>query len=425
MRANAKNIGVHRRIDLSLLVTVIFLICFGLIMVYSTSSYEAAMKFNDSAYFLKKQALATALGLIVMIAATVIDYHYWAKIPWLIYVVSVVAILAVLTPIGIEANGAKRWIGVGPVSFQPAELAKVAIIIFFATMLSKRPNIVNKLASTIGMFIYMGIVAGLLMFVTDNFSSALIVAGIAYIMMMITSKNTKWFIIFAVVLVGVLALFLVLAGGFRLTRIMVWMDPESYSKEGGFQTMQALYALGSGGLFGKGLGQSVQKLGFVPEAQNDMIFSIICEELGIFGGIALIALFVFMIWRFMVIANNAQDLFGSLIVFGVMTHIALQVVLNIAVVTNTMPNTGITLPFISYGGTSVAFLLGEMGLALSVSRGRKIKYNNDQTSQMTDIRTAQPIKQPVKQPVKQSTKQTVKQPKKQTVRQPRGRGYED
>ena len=165
---------------------------------------------------------------------------------------------------------------------------------------------------------------------------------------------------------------LLLLGGFRATRIMVWLNPEQYSSKGGFQVLQGLYAIGSGGLFGKGLGQSVQKLGFVPEAQNDMIFTIICEELGLFGGIAVLLLFAFLIWRFMVIANNATDLYGSLVAVGVMAHIAVQVILNVAVVTNTIPNTGVTLPFISYGGTSVVFLLSEMGIVLSVAR-RSVK----------------------------------------------------
>lgn len=155
---------------------------------------------------------------------------------------------------------------------------------------------------------------------------------------------------------------------FRMNRFKVWLEPEKYSREGGFQVLQALYAIGSGGIFGKGLGQSVQKLGFVPEAQNDMIFTIICEELGLFGAVSVILMFLFMIWRFMVIANNSTDLFGSLIVVGVLAHISIQVILNIAVVTNTIPNTGITLPFISYGGTSILFLMIEMGLVLSVSR---------------------------------------------------------
>ena len=159
---------------------------------------------------------------------------------------------------------------------------------------------------------------------------------------------------------------------YQLERIEVWLDPLSYQLEGGFQVLQGLYAIGSGGIFGKGLGQSLQKLGFVPEAQNDMVFSIICEELGLFGAGAILILFLLMLWRFAVIAGNAPDLFGTLLVTGVMAHIGIQVMLNVAVVTNTIPNTGITLPFISYGGTSVLFLLIEMGLGLSVSN--QIKY---------------------------------------------------
>lgn len=364
---------IKRKWDMSLLVTAIFLVCFGLVMIYSTSSYEAAMKFGDSAYYLKKQLIATALGLIIMFFTAASDYHRWKKCAVLAYIATIICILLVLTPIGIEANGARRWIGVGSFSFQPAELAKLSIILFFAFFLSKKPNLVNKFGTSLAMLFYAGLISGLIVIITKNLSSAIIVMGIAYIMILVTSKKSRWFVFVAVLgFVGMVAA-LFLAGGFRLERIRVWLEPEKYAQDGGFQTLQALYALGSGGLFGKGLGQSVQKLGFVPEAQNDMVFSIICEELGIFGGIAIIILFGFMIWRFMVIANNAEDLFGTLIAVGVLAHIAIQVVLNIAVVTNTIPNTGITLPFISYGGTSTVFIMAEMGLVLSVSKGKKVK----------------------------------------------------
>jgi len=161
--------------------------------------------------------------------------------------------------------------------------------------------------------------------------------------------------------------------GFRSERILAWLDPESYAQGKGFQTLQALYAIGSGGVWGKGLGQSMQKLSFIPEAQNDMIFSIICEELGLFGAIAIILMFIMLLWRMMIVANNARDLFGAMLVVGVMGHIAIQAVLNIAVVTATIPNTGISLPFISYGGSSVLFLLIEIGLVLSVARGIQLK----------------------------------------------------
>ncbi len=364
---------IKRKWDMSLLVTVIFLVCFGLVMIYSTSSYEAAMKFGDSTFYLKRQLLATVLGIIVMFFTASLDYHRWGKYAILAYIATIICIVLVLTPIGIEANGARRWIGVGSFSFQPAELAKLSIILFFAFFLSKKPNLVNKFGTSVAMIIYAALISGLIVVITKNLSSAIIVMGIAYIMILVTSKKSRWFVFIAVLGFAAMVAVLFLAGGFRLERIRVWLEPEKYAQDGGFQTLQALYALGSGGLFGKGLGQSVQKLGFVPEAQNDMVFSIICEELGIFGGIAIIILFGFMIWRLMSIANNAEDLFGTLIAVGVLAHIAIQVVLNIAVVTNTIPNTGITLPFISYGGTSTVFLMAEMGLALSVSKGKKVK----------------------------------------------------
>lgn len=364
---------IKRKWDMSLLVTVIFLVCFGLVMIYSTSSYEAAMKFGDSTFYLKRQLLATVLGIIVMFFTASLDYHRWGKYAILAYIATIICIVLVLTPIGIEANGARRWIGVDSFSFQPAELAKLSIILFFAFFLSKKPNLVNKFGTSVAMLIYAALISGLIVVITKNLSSAIIVMGIAYIMILVTSKKSRWFVFIAVLGFAAMVAVLFLAGGFRLERIRVWLEPEKYAQDGGFQTLQALYALGSGGLFGKGLGQSVQKLGFVPEAQNDMVFSIICEELGIFGGIAIIILFGFMIWRLMSIANNAEDLFGTLIAVGVLAHIAIQVVLNIAVVTNTIPNTGITLPFISYGGTSTVFLMAEMGLALSVSKGKKVK----------------------------------------------------
>ncbi len=212
--------------------------------------------------------------------------------------------------------------------------------------------------------------------VTENLSSAIIILGIAMLMIFVATPDYKRFVIMgliasALILGIVWAIFntsIVEKLGFRGGRILAWRDPEAYAQDKGFQTLQALYAIGSGGIWGKGLGQSMQKLDFIPEAQNDMIFSIICEELGLFGAIAIILMFIMLLWRMMIVANNAPDLFGALLVVGVMGHIAIQVILNIAVVTNTIPNTGISLPFISYGGSSVLFLMMEIGLVLSVAR---------------------------------------------------------
>ena len=203
----------------------------------------------------------------------------------------------------------------------------------------------------------------------NNLSTAIIILGIAVCMLFVASPKYSHFVLMAAA-VGVVGVVFISFEAYRMDRIKIWLNPEAYEK--GYQTLQGLYAIGSGGLFGKGLGESMQKLGFIPEAQNDMIFSIICEELGLFGAISVILIFMFMIYRFMVIAGNAPDLMGAMIVIGVMAHIAIQVILNIAVVTNTIPNTGVTLPFISYGGTSLVFLMAEMGLALSVSKGIRL-----------------------------------------------------
>lgn len=371
-RRNTRRIvGKRVSMDYSLLFIIIFLVCFGLVMLYSTSSYNALIKYSDSAYYLKKQIKATLLGFVVMAIAAKIDYRIYAKLAIWAYIAAVVAIILVVTPLGITANGATRWIGAGPVSFQPAELAKLAIILIMALAITKNRKRIKELKIT-GRLLMIALPPVMLILVlTKNMSSAIIVAGIAVVMLFVASPKYSHYVVIAVAAVAAVAAVLLFGSDFRSDRIQAWLNPEMYASGTGYQTVQSLYAIGSGGLAGKGLGQSVQKLGYVPEAQNDMIFSIICEELGLFGGIAVILLFAFMIWRFMIIANNAKDLFGSMLVTGVMAHIAIQVVLNIAVVTNTFPNTGITLPFISYGGTSILFLMAEMGMVLSVSKYEK------------------------------------------------------
>ncbi len=368
--------------DYTLLFVVIFLIAFGLIMIYSTSSYEATGELGDSTYYLRHQFTATLAGVVVMVMTILVDYHRWEKYAFVGMAVSIVLIFLVLTPMGVEVNGARRWIRVaGSLQFQPAEIVKIAVILFCASMITHFSK--KKLATLKGAFIVIAapaIMAVLLWKVTDNLSSGIIVGGIAIVMLFVADSDYKKYIV--VILAAVAAGFILVyaathiqSDSFRMGRIAVWLDPEKDPDGIGFQTLQALYAIGSGGVFGKGLGGSMQKLGFLPEAQNDMIFSIICEELGLFGAFAVILLFVLLIWRCMVIANNAPDLFGALLVVGVMAHFAIQVILNIAVVTNTMPNTGISLPFISYGGTSEMFLMAEIGLVLNVSKQIRLKDN--------------------------------------------------
>lgn len=366
----------NRFYDYTLLFVIIFLSCFGLIMIYSTSYYTAQLKLNDGSYYLRRQAMILLVSFVMMIVISKVDYHFWAKFAPLAYIVSLLLMVAVnFTPLGIEYNGKKRWFGIGGHSlFQPTELVKVALILTMAVLIVKYLRVIDERRTILFFMVLMGVPA--LLVLMNNLSSGIIIFGIVFVMYFVASKKKKRFAVLVIVgiVLIVAAIFLGdwfvkigLLKSYQLNRIYVWRNPEAYASEGGFQVLQGLYAIGSGGLFGKGLGNSIQKLGFVPEAQNDMIFSIICEELGLFGAACLILLFLFMLYRFLVIANNAPDLLGSMIVVGAMAHIAIQVILNIAVVTNTIPNTGITLPFISYGGTSLMFLMAEMGLVLGVS----------------------------------------------------------
>lgn len=368
--------------DYSLLFIVLFLLGFGLVMIYSVSSYEAYQDYKDAAYYLRKQLIAIIIGLAAMIIMANIPYHFWERFAVLGYVVSVILILLII-PFGVEAGGAKRWLkvpGIG-LNLQPAEVAKLCMILFLACLVCKMGRGVRTMK---GFIIMMSVPLPLTLMIwkiTDNLSSAIIIMGIAMLMVFVASPDYKKFIIMgSVAVAGVAGLvFMILNSdstegmGFRSERVLAWIAPENYAQGKGFQTLQALYAIGSGGIWGKGLGQSMQKLGFLPEAQNDMIFSIICEELGLFGAVAIILMFIMLLWRMMIIANNAPDLLGALLVVGVIGHIAIQVILNIAVVTNTIPNTGISLPFISYGGSSVMFLLIEIGLVLSVAKRIQLK----------------------------------------------------
>lgn len=353
-----------RRMDGTLLILVLLLVVCGLIFLYSTSAYNGRVKFHDPAYYFKKQLFATSLGMMGMYLVSCMDYHILTRMAPFLYVVSMGLSLAVLL-FGDEYNGSKRWLSIGPLSFQPSEFAKVAVILLLTYVITnseKRQDSLLHMAGTMALLLpIVGLVG------TNNLSTAIIILGIGVILIFVS--NPKYLPFVGIGGVGVLfiGIFLSMAS-YRLERIAIWRNPEKYEK--GFQTIQGLYAIGSGGIFGKGLGSSLQKLGFVPEAQNDMIFSIICEETGLIGACLLILVFALLIWRLMVIATHARDLCGALIAAGIMGHMAIQVILNIAVVTNTIPNTGITLPFVSYGGTSVLFLMGEMGLALSVSRTR-------------------------------------------------------
>lgn len=348
--------------DYSLLFVILFLVAFGLVMVYSTSSYTAELKEGSAVYYLKRQGIFALLGIGAMLLVSKLDYHWWKK--WtLLMMYAIIALLVLVLILGTASHGAVRWISIGPIQFQPSEAAKIVIILFTAHMATIK-------AARIGNFKIMAKVLVLpiiavALIAKENLSTGIICAAISLMIVFVTSPQIKQFVFIGLGVGALMGIFLLVAS-YRLDRLKIWLHPEEYEK--GYQTLQALYAIGSGGIFGKGLGQSIQKLGFIPESHNDMIFSVICEELGLFGAACVVAIFVLLIWRCVMIAMSAPDLFGALIVVGVIAHIAVQVIVNIAVVTNTFPPTGVPLPFISYGGTALFGLLVEMGLVLSVAR---------------------------------------------------------
>lgn len=390
-RSNSLFVPGTKGLDTNLIVITMFLLVFGLIMVYSASYYKASMSkaFGyDSMHFLKNQALMSAVGLIVMLGVSNVNYHILKKKPVIILalVLSVILTLILKIPaLSITANGATRWVKFGPISFQVAEPVKIAVIVVtawladkYGTMEIKWKKFTLKHWAVTAIIMVPGVgLAGFLGIISRNMSSALIIALIGMVMYFAWHPKSA---IFYVAILGALALggvlIYVIANqpvvdakeGFRLTRIRAWLDPYSYESDKSFQSLQALYAIGSGGLFGKGLGNSIQKLTSIPEPYNDFIFAIVCEELGVMGASLLMLMYIYLLYRIFIIAQKAEDLFGRMLVIGVFSHIALQVVMNIAVVTAVMPNTGVTLPFISYGGTATIFLLIEIGIVLGVQK---------------------------------------------------------
>ena len=366
--------------DYSLLAVIILLTCFGLVMLYSTSSYMAELNYGDDMYYFKKQAAISFGCIIIALGISQIDYHILTKFTGVLYGMAAVLMILVKTPLGRTANGARRWLNLGPLSFQPSEVAKIAVIVCLSYMIVNMGRNIKTLKAFMILAGSGSALAFLAYACTDNLSTAIIIFCITMGLIFIAHPKVKPFLIAAGVGIVLSSIFVMIlsssletSSSFRLRRILVWLHPEDFASGDGYQTIQALYAIGSGGFLGRGLGNSIQKLGSVPEAQNDMIFSIVCEELGILGGIILLLLFAYLLYRLFFIAQNAPDMFGSLMVSGIFIHIALQVIFNIAVVLNLMPNTGVTLPFVSYGGTSIVFLMSEMGLALSVARQIKFK----------------------------------------------------
>ncbi len=358
--------------DYFLLFIIIALILIGIIMVFSASSYQSAIKFNTPYTFFIKQSIFALLGLIgLTITANVYYNNYLKKWPVVLYVTTTVLLILVLI-FGEDINGAKRWLeipGTG-FGFQPSEIAKVTMIITVSSIVARRPKILD---SWKGIFQVSAIIMFMAMLIgIENMSTAIIVMLIGFGIIFVVSPFTKQLlgIGFAGVaaLVSFLAYQALFTENFRGGRFKAWLDPFGNELGKGFQTVQSLYAIASGGFFGLGLGNSRQKLSYIPESHNDIIFAIICEEMGFFGAALIIILYIILIYRGVQIALKAPNLFGTLVAFGIVIMVAVQVIINVAVVTNTIPNTGIALPFISYGGTSLIFMITTMGILLNISR---------------------------------------------------------
>lgn len=351
-------------VDYTLVLLLILLMGFGFLMLYSTSSYSSYMTYGHSFHYLIRQGSFAILGLAAMLALARMDYRKLCGLRWPIYLLAWGGTLLLLV-FGRSANGSTRWLRLGPVSVQPSEIAKTAVIILTAGLISLHPRLVNQWKGLVLFSLAQLALAAPIL--KENMSTSIIVVGIVFFMLLIASRERRAFFYAGLIGLGLGTAGVVFGGAYRLARIRVWLHPELDASDKGYQTMQALYAIGSGGLFGKGLGESMQKQ-FIPEAQNDMIFSVITEELGIFGAVILIILYLVLIWRLTMIAMYCKDLFGSFLVIGIAVHMGLQVLMNIAVVTNSMPNTGVTLPFVSYGGSALLMTMIEMGIALSVSK---------------------------------------------------------
>lgn len=376
------------RVDLKIIIALIFLCLFGCMMVYSASSYVCATSaefYYDDAYLLKKQVQFIILGIISIVVLVNLDYHIFYWMGWGIFGINVVLILLLKTPIGVEANGAVRWLNLGFFQLHVGEMSKILLILFLSFIIAQYGKSTKDWKNVFKIWIYAGILAALILKISSNLSSCLIMLMITYGMTFIWSNTQKFHLVVAAaaaLLVSTLLIYIYynlpdpeIADnmGYQVKRILGWMDPEKYKDVFSDQILQSLYAVGSGGLFGKGLGKSMQKLGKIPEPQNDMIFAIICEELGIFGGIIVLILMGYLILQIVRVAISAKDLFGAMIAVGVALHFSFQTIVNVAVSLNVFPNTGVSLPFISYGGSALLIMFSEVGLVLSVRRYRVLR----------------------------------------------------
>ncbi len=344
------------------------LLTFGLVMMFSASYVYALFYMGNSFYFIGRQLVFAVMGVVAMLVLSNIDYRIFRRLAWPLMGVTVVLLVVVLfMP---EQKGVRRWINLGFTTFQPSEIAKFSIVILFAHLIASNYSRMKTFRYGIAPFIGVLAVMVALLMMEPHLSGTVLICLIGATMMFVGGANLKWFglagIAGAAGLVVLASIPQVIA--YATTRFAYWLDPFSDPQGFGFQTLQSLYAIGSGGLLGAGIGQSMQKYLYLPEPQNDFVFAIVCEELGFVGAVLIIILFALLIWRGFVIAAKARDRFGAMVAVGLTAQVGIQTILNIAVVTNTIPNTGISMPFFSSGGTALLMLLSQMGVILSISR---------------------------------------------------------
>lgn len=365
------------KLDITFLSFVLILLTVGLVMLFSASYAYSYEHYGTSYKFIVKQSFFAVGGIVAMLMFSKVDYHIWRKFSWLIYFVTLgFLVFLLISPPMVSGMSVKRWFAVGPLSFQPSEIAKFAIVILFSTLITANQKLMSSWKFIVFLFILLGVTCGLVM-LEPHLSATLLIAAIGVVLIYVGGLNRK-VVIGGIIIaaVGIAVVIVTQSTGFisyGADRIKYWLDPWADATGEGFQTIQSLLAIGSGGVLGRGIGMSRQKYLWVPEPHNDFIFSIVCEELGLIGAVIIILLFALLVWRGFTIAMRAADKFGSMLAIGLTFQVGLQAMLNIWVVTNTIPNTGISLPFFSYGGTSLLILLAEMGIVLSVSRGANIE----------------------------------------------------
>lgn len=371
-----KKMGIYQegKLDIQFLSFVLILLSIGIVMLFSASYAYCYAQYGNSYHFIIRQAIFAVIGVIVMLVLSRIDCRVYRKFSVVLYIISAIMLAVVLAlPPMQEGMEHKRWLVIGSFSFQPSEIAKFAIILLFSHLIAKNYKRMGELKFIAILLFLLAVICGLVV-VETHLSATILILLIGVVLMIVGGMAVKYIVGGVIAAVGGVAV-IVVTGlvKYAMSRFQYWLDPWADATGKGYQTIQSLLAIGSGGLLGRGIGQSRQKYSWLPEPHNDFIFSIVCEELGLIGALVIIALFCALVWRGFKIAMHSPDKYSSLMAVGLTFQVALQAALNIMVVTNTIPNTGISLPFFSYGGTALLILLAEMGIVLSISRSSSLE----------------------------------------------------